>query len=373
MPIRPADHDVLEDITQSIAESNSGFVYVDRVHDSIKNEYEAASTGIFKASTLKRSDIREALSNMGADENHTIEEIRTGVYFWDPFRAGVEMDITSKLEGLFRSQMVVTGDMIREALELAREDTEFITNKLSRQELVKPISAGTTEYYIGGEDLEGEANLGEKLKRRGSYGTISHEQLESALSVSATSDVIGYLQADGYIIDLDGSYLVTSALDDYIEKVVRDVADDIETTFESNTYVLPLEEFTTHLKEEVRSRSDVLVQISRSRADLTEHEFLTLLREAFTEEESPLEIEISDSDDVATLEPPLQEMIDAKARELTKPLLNKETASSADTMKQTVEDDVAELQLAPTEAGSAYIRQRIRTRGNELIDEQFEI
>ncbi|WP_435143346.1 hypothetical protein [Halobaculum sp. P14] len=373
MPLRPVDRDVLEDISQDIAQDNYGFLYVDRVRDQLKDQYESREKSKLKAPTLSTSETKEALREMAEDENYSIERIRSGVFYWDPFGTGTRTGITERLKGVFRNQMVVTTEDLRKAFDLAHEDAEFFANGLRRQDLVMRIAAGSREYYSVGRRLKeetGEDDLEGKLKRRSVHGKISHDQLEEAISVAATSDVIGYLQGEGLIIDMDGEYLVRAALDEFGKQTAADLADDVVSAFEDAGHVMPLREYETLLESEIDVRSNVLAHVRSSGADLSQDDVISAVREEFATDDEPT-IEVLDSRNLAVHREPLEAQVESHATELTRPVLRDTTAATADSLKSEIRDDIEELHVTTSDEGNAYVRKQIRERAEELIDEEY--
>ena len=68
MPLRPVDTDTLEDVCESIARKNYGFIYVTESKNKIRSQYEGADTGILKADELSITDIRKGLSEIAAND-----------------------------------------------------------------------------------------------------------------------------------------------------------------------------------------------------------------------------------------------------------------------------------------------------------------
>jgi len=373
MPLRPVDRDVLEDISQDITQSNYGFLYVDRVRDDLKDQYQSREKRRLKAPKLSNSDMKEALRDLAEDENYSLERIRSGVFYWDPFGSGTRTGITERLKGVFRDQMVVTTEDLRKAFDLAHEDADFFASQLRRQNLVMRIAAGSRDYYSVGSRLKeetGEDDLKGKLKRRSTHGKLSHGQLEEAISVAATSDVIGYLQGEGLIIDMDGEYLVRSALDEFAEKLADDLGDDVSRAFDDAGNVMPTGEYDSLVESEIEVRSNVLAHVRSSGADVDKRDVVEAVQDEYDEEGDP-HIEVLEARSLAKATEPFERMVEARAEDLTRPLLQDLTAATADSLKSELREEIEELHLTTSDAGNAYARTQVRERGEELIDERF--
>lgn len=371
MPLRPVDRELLSDVCRGIAEENYGFLYVHREKDRIRSEYESGEKSLTRRGTVSTSAIEEALQDVANDETYQFERIRGGVYYLDPFGTSDDFGITSELEGLFRNRMVVTTEELRERFDLSLDDADFFVRQLTRRDLVMRIAAGNRDYYTVGTKLKdefGNPGLDEKLKGRSRYGKISHDDLESAISVSATTDVINYLETEGYVVDLDGEYLVRSGLDEFGTHLSETVADAVAEEFEDSGYVMPLDEYRQVLRNSIEARSDVLTTARSVRSDvLTESEVLDPVEASLADRG----FEVDEDAGVAVHREPFEEQVDAHSEELAAPVLASDVAASPSSMMEEVEPDIAELQLAATEAANEYVRDRVRERTRERIEEAF--
>lgn len=371
MSLRPPDKDLLTDICQSIAKENYGFLYVDQVKDKIQSEYESGEKSRLRAQSLSASDIKEAMQTIAGDDMTGFQQIRSGVYYYDPFGMGDDSDIAPELTALFRGQLVVTSEDVRDRFDLAIDDVEFFIRELRNRDLLLRIAAGNRDYYTVGSRLKEQTDdqgLEGRLENRATNGKISHEQLEQAISVEATSDVINYLQSEGYVIDLDGEYLVRSSLEEFGANLAREIEESVVEEFEEAGYVMPAKEYTQLLRREIEDRSPILAK-SRSVRNLSEEELLDSVRDWFASETGP-GIEIDDDDDVA-IHPDLSEQVAAHAEELVRPVLRDQTASRPSRMLEEIEPDIEELQLATTPDGNRYVRDQVREEARERIEEAF--
>lgn len=247
MSLRPPDRDMLADVCRSIANESYGFLYIDQVKDQIQAEYESRDKSRLRAQALSTSDIKEAMGTIANDDVTGFEKIRPGVYYYDPFGAGADSDIATELTALFRGQLVVTSEDIRDRFDLAIDDVDFFIRELRDRDLLLRIAAGNRDYYTVGSRLKEQTDdqgLDGRLQNRATNGRISHEQLEHAISVEATSDVINYLQSEGYVIDLEGEYLVRSSLEAFGADLARTIEETVVEEFEEAGYVVPESEYS---------------------------------------------------------------------------------------------------------------------------------
>jgi len=309
MSLRPVDRDVLSDACRSIAKENYGFVYVDRDEEDIKSEYQTGDKGLMNADSVSTADVKDGLEKIAGEETSPFERIRAGVYYVDPFGSGIgidmggDMGIADELQQLFRNQIVITTEQLRQHFDLAHDDAEFFAEELRTNDrgLVMRIVAGNRDYYTVGSKLKdqvtgGGEDLQDKLIHRSRNGTLSHDKLEDAISVSAVSDVIDYLQTEGYVIDLDGEYLVPAAIEEFTRWLAAEIEDDVLAAFADANYVLPASEYHALLEEEIQRRSNVLSAVRSSRASTTDDEIVNAVTERFESDNSPqVEVIVSPS------------------------------------------------------------------------------
>lgn len=375
MPLRPVDRDVLADACRSIAKDNYGFVYVDRDKEQIKSEYQSQDKSLVHADSLSVSGIKESLEELATEENTPFERIRPGVYYVDPFGFGIDMGIAPGLQQLFQSQIVTTTERLKNEFDLARDDVEFFASELRDRGLLMRIVAGNRDYYTIGSSLkdhvkgEGE-DLDDRLSGKTMNGKLSHRKLEGEISVPAVSDVIDYLQNEGYVVDLDGEYLVPGSVEDFTDWLAREIETDVVDAFEDAGFVMPVSEYESLLVEEIDDRSNVLPAVRSSRGDVDERDILENVKEQFADETTQQD-RIEEEDGLVIHAEWVEEEVEGHAEELVRPVLNDTTASTPSELLDEVKDDVEDLRLATTGEANTYLRERITNRAEELIDERF--
>ncbi|WP_096388991.1 hypothetical protein [Halopenitus persicus] len=371
MPLRPADTDLLGEIAISIARENYGFLYVDRVSEEIRDRYESEDTGLTKASSLSRSDIKESLQEIAGQEHEDFRRIRSGVYYYDPFSTGHDNRIPNRLKDLFLStQQVVTAEQIRNEFNLAVDDVEFFVDKLVSNDMLFRIAAGSREYYSVGSLLKeqtGQNRLEDELREqsRGSepLGILSHDELEQIISVNATTDVIRYLEGQlGFLADLDGEYLVWGALEDYGRWMAEEIADDVISEFDDVGHAMPTSEYREVVTARIEGRTDILENVSRSERD----DVIDAVEEGL---QAVVDIDVDGR--IAVHRAPLSEEIDAHAEKIVSPLLADTAAATPSVMKEEAETEIEDLRLADSEEANRYLREQVRERANGKIEEAF--
>lgn len=366
MKIRPVDTDVLEDVCRDIAQDNYGFIYVADQKSEIKSGYENADVGMLKAGSLAASDMRKALSSMSGDEFVDLEQLRDGVYYVDPFGVKGNMNITRELTNLFGQRLVVTGETLRSRFSLAIDDLEFFVDELTERDYLRRITAGKRDYYTIGTQLKEHADdvgLDARLEREASHGKIAHSDLENVIDVNATSDVIRYLDREGYIVDLDGEYLVQEAIDEYAEFLAGEIEEAVEGAFEESNHALPVSEFEQVVENAIDSRFDVLTTAREVRSEILRETRATLV--------DRLALDVGT--EVVTVAEPFDRIVDERARRiLTEVKGEYDVFASPSEFTERAQDQFEELQVAHDDRVNEHVREAVIDRYETIVaDEEF--
>jgi hypothetical protein len=375
MPLRPVDRDVLSDACRSIAQDNYGFVYVDRDEEEIKSEYQTGEKGLMNADSVSTADVKDGLEEIAAEETSPFERIRAGVYYVDPFGIGIDMGVADELQELFRNQIVITTEQLRQHFDLAHDDAEFFAEELRTNDrgLVMRIVAGNRDYYTVGPKLKDHVgdsgeDLDDKLIHRSRNGTLSHEKLEDAISVAAVSDVIDYLQTEGYVVDLDGEYLVPAALDEFTRWLADEIESEVVDAFDDSGHVVPAAEYDSLIRSEVERLSDVFSAVRSSRGDTDEREIVTGVRDRLADN---IQIEVDERHGVAAKRDAVEADIESYSDEIVQDVLGGKSTMSLPNAKEAAREQVEQLQLAVTDTANSYLRDQITERVHEQIEEEF--
>lgn len=369
MTLRPVDTDRLAEICRSIALDNYGFLYVDKVKDRIRSEYESANTGLINASSLSTRDIKEALQSIAGNDFTEFEQLRSGVYYYDPFSTGNDDVIADDLTALFGQRLVVTSEELRSRFDVAIDDLDVFVSELTDLNLVRRIATGERDYFTIGPRLKeqtGEAGVDTRLRREAVHGKISHDDLERVINVSATADVIRYLDGEGFIVDLDGEYLVESAIDEYGAYLAGEIGDSVAEEFESMRYVLPEGEFESVLTNELEARFDVLGRVGRD----TERAIVDETRAAL-EDDLGLEADR----DVIVRRGPFDDYVEGEARRIKEEIeaeAEQLPARPSEYLDHAA-DRLDELHPTTAEAANRYIRDGIEERFEAIVRDEFEV
>lgn len=363
MALLPVENDVLEDVCESIARENYGFLYVSDHKKEIKSAYESADTGLLKARSVSASDLREALSSLANDEFRDLEQIRDGVFYFDPFGATSNEAITDELTHLFSQRLVVTAETVRSRFSLAIDDIDFFVDELVDRDYVRRIRAGKKDYYTIGPGLKEHADdvgLDARLQSEASHGKISHSDLESVIDVAATTDVIRYLDREGYIVDLDGEYLVEEAIDEYGQYLGKKIEDTVTDVFADSGHVLREDEFEQVLENECENHVD-LTRINRVRGQILDAVETALFSRLGLERDADVIIEADAFGGVVE---------DEARRILANVKGEHDVFGSPSEFVERAADQIEDVHLATDTAVNDYVRSAVEDRYEEIVNEE---
>lgn len=364
MALLPVDKDVLEDVCQRIARDNYGFIYVSDHKAEIKSGYESGDTGTLNARTLSSSDMRKALDELAADEFGDLEQLRDGVYYVDPFGMKGNRDITEELTNLFGQRLVVTGETLRSRFSLAIDDIDFFVDELVDRDYLRRITAGTRDYYTIGPALKEHADdvgLDARLQREASHGKIAHGDLESVIDVAATSDVIRYLDREGYVVDLDGEYLVEEAIDEYGRYLAERIEDSVEREFADSSHVLQLAEFEQVVENEIESRFDVLSRARRVRQEIVEETEAALVDRLGLERGPEMVVAVE----------PFERIVEEQARRILDDVeAEYDVFASPSEFVDRAAERFEEIHVASEQRVDEYVRDAVESRYEEIVTEE---
>lgn len=365
MSLRPIDTDVLENVCSTVARQNYGFIYINDNKSEIKNEYEQADTGMLKAGELSISDIRKGLSDIAGDDFTDFEQIRDGVFYMDQFGAVGNEEITKELTMVFNQHLVVTGERLRSAFSLAIDDLDFFVDELESREYLQRIRAGQNDYYTIGPKLKERADdvgLDSQLAQDAVHGKISHSDLEDVIDVSATTDVIRYLEKQDLIIDLDGEYLVQSLSAELAAHLADEIKDAVVDEFETAKYILEAEEFEQVVTNEIRERFDILSYLRDVQDNLIEETVSAAAERIGIEMKQGLAIQ-SDEFDQYTASEARRIFNDVKADLETEP-------GRVEGWVEAAEEYFEEVHVSNTSAVNDHIRSVIKEQYSEVVNEE---
>jgi hypothetical protein len=369
------DKEVLQDVCRGIALENYGFVYLNDDKEEIRARYDSQGGDDGLVGTIKNAvggksisveELQQTLEEIANDELNEFERLRTGVYFYDPANAPGESDVAKTLEQLFKYDIVVSERELKSRFNLAKKDTEFFTGRLEQEDYLKRITTSEHgDYFTIGPQLKdesGDAGVDTRLKKKAKRGLLTHADLESVIDAAATSDVIRYLEKEGFIAKLEDKYLVRSAVDEFGAAMAEQFLDDVVEEFEAVNGVMATAEFRTLVENELAARSDVLSHVGRQ--SRLREEVLDAVREATKDAAG---IELADRDDVAVL----SEAFDHRVNERSEAIIRQIEAEydgvvpSRSVYMEMAEDHLSDLSVGGGVA-DGYYRSAVEERVGEL-------
>ncbi|WP_255681518.1 hypothetical protein [Natrinema sp. SYSU A 869] len=274
------------------------------------------------------------------------------------------MNITRELTNLFGQRLVVTGETLRSRFSLAIDDIDFFVDELADRNYVRRITAGKRDYYTIGPALKEHADdvgLDARLEAEASNGKIAHSDLESVIDVAATSDVIRYLDREGYIVDLDGEYLVEESIDEYGRYLADRVADTVEEEFADSSHVLRSEEFDQVVENAIDNRFDVLSSARSVRTEILES-VETALLDRLGLEQGP---------EMVVAAEPFDAVVDNQARRILENVRAEyDVFASPSEFLDRAEDDFDAVHVASDERVNEYVRNAVEERYEAIVNEK---
>lgn len=236
MALRNPDKEALEDAIRAAANDLNGYVNLPEKRKFIQNEYAETNTGSLQASEVTHDDIREALNSFVEDSQRDIEHIANEVYFVNPFGAtpGDDEEIIDRIEEKYRVHIVFSGETLRRAFELPVDHADYFIDSLVDRDLLQRLSR-THDVYTIGRQLEqnsDEPGIAERLAKEAANGIISNDKMENIVDSPVIPAVTSMFEKDGYILDLDGEYIVLNATDDFEKYLAREIEADVRGEFD---------------------------------------------------------------------------------------------------------------------------------------------
>jgi hypothetical protein len=365
MSLLPVDTDALKDICRDVAMSNYGFLYVTDEKAEVQSAYESAETGTLNAGSVSMTEMKEGLREVASDEFADLERIRDGVYYVDTFSVGSSDAVTDELTSTFSHNVVITSETLRSRFDLAMDDVEFFVSELTDRDLVQRITAGERDYYTIGPRLKEHAeNVGfdSQLERKAADGKISHSDLEEIISIAATKDIIRYLEQEGYVIDMDGEYLVESAIDEFGSHAAHELESAVQANFEASQYVLPATEFPGIVRSEIEDGFDVLSYAHRAQDKIVE-ETKDALKARLGLEEAGSMVVMREEFDAYVEQEARRILGDVKAEADVLP-------ASPPEFEEAAEEHVEVVQVSNTTAVNEYVRDAIADKFADVVAEE---
>ena len=372
--VRPIDTEVLQRISREIAMNNYGFLYLEDHVNEITERYEQAETGLRHKSSLSQSSLQSGLQEIAEDDFNSFEQLRGNAYYLNPFETRRGQQIGTELQSLFTANLVVNANKIQSQFRIAPTDVEFFTTQLLDEGYVSRIPAGERDYFVSGprlaDETAGDVSLESQLKTKAdSHGRISHRELEEIIDVAATTNVIDYLEANDFIVELDDEYLVVSAVREFAESLATELSEVVADEFIESDYVLHTTEFRQVLENQINDRRDVLTQargMKREIIDLTQEALINRLDLTEQQEMIIFYDEQLGAEGFA-------EFIEGQAETISSRVMNDSEVTVTKPSDQITagEQLIEELQVGRTERSQTFIQDQIKQEYEQLVQDEW--
>lgn len=370
------DKEILQDVCTEIALENYGFLYVNDDKDEIRSRYGNHQSDEGIVNTVKDTlgsgklgieELQESLREIARDDLNDFQRLRTGAYFYDPFKRRQGDDITETLTQLFKLEIVVPERELRSRFNLAKEDVDFFTTRLEEEDYIRRITTSDHgDYFTVGKQLKGEsdnAGVDARLRKKAKQGLIAHADLESVIDAAATSDVIQYLEHEEFIIALDEKYIVRSDMDSFAAHVAREVGDHVANSFENSAYVLPTPEYERVVENEVGAEFEVLEHLNAT----DRRKVLEEVREALVAE---LDLEVKR--DVVVQRQDFDEYVVQRANEMREEV-DDGSLGTPSAFSEEGHPRIEELRISDSTVANEFVHEEIKDAFDESVESMFAV
>lgn len=370
------DKEILQDVCTGIALENYGFLYVNDDKEDIRSRYESKERDEGLVQTVKDTlgsgrlgieELQQTLEEIANDDFNDFERLRTGVYFYDPFKGRKGDEVTETLTQLFKLEIVVPERELKSRFNLAKEDIDFFTRRLEEENYVERITTGDHgDYFTIGTQLKGEsdnAGVDARLRKKASQGLIAHADLESVIDAAATSDVIRYLEHEGFIIALEEKYIVRSDMESFASHVAREVDDHVAETFEESAYVLPNPEYGRVVENEVEAEFEVLEHLNAN----DRSEVLEEVREALADE-----LDLEENRNVVVQREEFDEYAATRAREIREEV-DDGALGTPSAFREAGYPRIEELRVSDSTVANDFVHVELKEAFDEDVEAMFAI
>jgi len=370
------DKEILQDVCTEIALENYGFLYVNDDKEEIRSRYESRERDEGLVQTVKDTlgggrlgieELQRTLEEIANDDFNDFERLRTGVYFYDPFKGRKGDEVTETLTQLFKLEIVVPERELKSRFNLAKEDVDFFTRRLEEENYIERITTSDHgDYFTIGTQLKGEsdnAGVDARLRKKAKQGLIAHADLESVIDAAATSDVIRYLEHEEFIIALEEKYIVRSDIESFAAHVAREVDDHVADAFEESAYVLPVPEYERVVENEVKAEFEVLDHLNANdRAEVLEE-----VREALADE-----LDLEENRDVVVQREEFDEYASTRAEEIREEV-DDGPLGTPSAFHEAGYPRIEELRVSDSTVANEFVHEELKEAFDEVVETMFAI
>lgn len=373
--VRPVSTEVLQDICTEIARQNYGFVYLNEHKGTIKEQYTQMDTGLKYSNSVSLSDIQQGLGDIAENDVNSFEQLRGDAYFLRPFGQKWGGQIGDELEALFTTDLVLHKKRLESRFDIAPADVDFFARELLEEGYIDRVPAGERDYFVGGPKLRDETNRDIGLEAQlqtesNAEGKLSHRDLEEIIDVAATENVIDYLSKNDFIIDLDGEFLVQTALDEFAASMAERIETAVVKEFREADHVLHRAEFETVVENNINDSSSILKKARSVRQAILEETETVLQERLGLEEDRTNQMIIMPEE--GTDADGFQSFVDQQAKTIQRQVARSDVAiTKRSEMIEAGDERIADLQVGRTERARQFIHDEIRDRYEELVDKEW--
>jgi len=355
MSVRSPDTEALENAVRAAADSLTGYLILSEKRDVIQNRYAEHDTGLMSVSNVSHEGIRSSLEEFADDGHRDIEHIADEAYFVNPFTGGDDssQEIIDRIEEMYRSHIAFSGETLRRNFDLPIDYADHFINSLEQRNLTERLSRTHDIYTIGSrlQQKSEEPGIRDRLEAEAKHGIITNERFEEIIDAPAIPPVTNMFERDNHIIDLDGKYLVPSAIDDYEQHLARQLTADVEREFDGP--VMLESTFENEVKNHATGGSTELSTLSASRRN----EILDGV-ESNVREQLGIESESVDGTSIVVLSSELEDTVREKAEEIY-PRVAEEDHAVAETYYENAKEEVGNISTEGGEMVNEYLRSAV--------------
>lgn len=233
---RTPDKEALEDAVRAAANDLNGYVNLPEKRSFIQSEYAEKRNSHINSPEVSHEDIRTGLNDFAEDSQKDIQHVENEVYFVNPFGASPDEDeeIIDRIEDTYRVHIVFSGETLRRTFDLPMDHADYFVDSLVDRDLLQRLSRTHDVYTIGSqlEKHSDEPGIDDRLANESTNGIITNDKMEKIVDSPVIPAVTSMFESDGYILDLDGEFLVMNAIEDFESHLANEVEQEVRDEFD---------------------------------------------------------------------------------------------------------------------------------------------
>lgn len=356
MALRDPDMEALEDAIRVASNDLNGYVNLPEKRSFIQSEYAENRTGRLSSPEVSHDDIRQALNKFADDGQKDIQHVDGEVYFVNPFSAtpGGDKKIINRIEETYRVHIVFSGETLRRTFDLPMDHAEYFIDSLVDRDLLQRLSRTHNVYTIGSqlEQQSSEPGISERLAKESTNGIITNDKMETIVDSPVIPAVTTMFENDGYILDLDGEFLVLNALDDFQKHLATQIEPDVRSEFDGA--VLLESTFENAIENYLRHHSERLSKISKTDTRSTIIDGV----EETLREELGIESRTADGSSIVVMTDELKDTVQEKADTIY-PRISEQNHATAQAYYEAAEMEVESISTDSGTLVNEYLRKAV--------------